>query len=332
MKIITFFNNKGGVGKTTLVYHLATMAADLGYRVLVADFDPQCNLSAMCLDEDHLEALWSQDVRVGTAYAAVRPILQGLGDVSEVAVEALEDKLGLVVGDLRLSSFEDRLSEAWPKALDGDEAAFRVLSAFYRIILAAAEEQRAHFTFVDVGPNLGAINRAALIASDYVVTPLAPDLFSMQGLRNLGPTLKRWRQDWRKRLDEAPTDDLRLPPGTIEPAGYILLQAGMRLNRPVQAYQRWVTRTPNEYRRALLPDDPEVEDLTVESDPHCLAVLRHYQSLMPLAQDARKPMFRLRVGDGAIGAHQQAVRRCESDFRALTERVLSSCGVGGVAR
>ena len=47
MKTIAFFNNKGGVGKTTLVYHLAMMFADRGLRVLAADFDPQANLTVV---------------------------------------------------------------------------------------------------------------------------------------------------------------------------------------------------------------------------------------------------------------------------------------------
>ena len=57
----------------------------------------------------------------------------------------------------------------------------------------------ASIILADVGPNLGAINRSALISSDYVVVPLGADLFSLRGLRNLGPTLNRWRQDWKSR-------------------------------------------------------------------------------------------------------------------------------------
>ena len=44
--IIAFFNNKGGVGKTSLVYHLSWMYADMGLKVLAADLDPQANLTA----------------------------------------------------------------------------------------------------------------------------------------------------------------------------------------------------------------------------------------------------------------------------------------------
>ena len=54
--VITFFNNKGGVGKTTLVYHVAWMLADRGYRVVAADLDPQANLTAAFLDDEESPA------------------------------------------------------------------------------------------------------------------------------------------------------------------------------------------------------------------------------------------------------------------------------------
>ena len=54
MKTIAFFNNKGGVGKTSLVYHLAWMFADHGIKTLAVDLDPQANLTAMFLDEERL--------------------------------------------------------------------------------------------------------------------------------------------------------------------------------------------------------------------------------------------------------------------------------------
>ena len=59
MKTIIFFNNKGGVGKTTLVYHFTYMLAELGYRCLAVDMDPQANLTSMFLDDDELERIYA---------------------------------------------------------------------------------------------------------------------------------------------------------------------------------------------------------------------------------------------------------------------------------
>ena len=63
---------------------------------------------------------------------------------------------------------------------------------------------------MDLGPNLGAINRSALIAADYVVVPLLPGLSSLQGLNNLGLTLRRWRGEWQERLLKMLRDYLEL--------------------------------------------------------------------------------------------------------------------------
>jgi cellulose biosynthesis protein BcsQ len=324
--VIAFFNNKGGVGKTSLVYHLAWMFADLQVRVVAADLDPQANLTAAFLEEDRVEELWETSPP-RTIYGSVQPLLRGIGDISAPAVEDIdEERLGLLVGDLALAGFEDELSSQWPACLDGKERAFRVISAFWRLMQQAARQQQAAMVLVDLGPNLGAINRAALIAADYVVVPLSPDLFSLQGLRNLGPTLRRWRQEWKDRLDRKPDIELDLPRGTMQPAGYVVQQHSVRLDRPVHAYDKWISRIPRVYREAVLDEQPG-EGVTIENDPHNLALLKHYRSLIPMAQEARKPMFHLKPGDGAIGSHFQAARSAGEAFKALARQIASRVGL-----
>ena len=327
---IAFFNNKGGVGKTTLVFHVAHMLAELGRRVLLLDLDPQSNLTAMCVGAERLEELWpSVREHPRTILGAVRPFLRGTGDVIVPEVEAVGEGVGMIPGDLGLSTFEDHLADAWPRAIDRREDAFRVLSAFHRVAAGAAESFSADTLLIDVAPSLGALNRAALLDADSVITPLAPDLYSIQGLRHLGPSLVSWRESWAERRERSPDPTLALPRGAMQPLGYVVMQAGMRLDRPVLAYQRWVARIPNEYREAMgIADAPPRE---VSEDPWCLGLMRHFQSLMPLAQDARKPMFRLRPGDGAIGAHMDAVRRCREDFERLARRIVARVAERAVA-
>jgi chromosome partitioning protein len=326
MKTVAFFNNKGGVGKTSLVYHLAWMFADLDLSVLAVDLDPQANLTAMFLDEERLVQIWpDSDEHPSTVYGAVRPILRGIGDIAPPPVETIKSTnsftggaLGLLPGDLGLSRFEDKLSDAWPRCHNSDEAAFRILTAFHRLMEAMAGDA-ADLVLIDVGPNLGAINRAALIASDYVCLPLGPDLFSLQGLRNLGPTLRDWRRTWKGLIDKAPAG-LSLPAGSMTPAGYVLMQHSMRDNRPVKAYQRWMERIPPVYAAAVL-DRPEEPTVRLSDDPNCLAQLKHYRSLMPMAMEAHKPIFHLKPADGAIGAHYDAVSDCRRDFERLAKQI-----------
>ncbi len=249
--VLTFFNNKGGVGKTTLVYHVAWMLRELGRSVVVLDLDPQANLTASFLDDERVERLWSGPQR-RTVYGALAPLFEGEGGLGEPYVEEVAPNLGLVPGDLLLSGAEQELSFAWAGSLDGQLRAFRVTAAFSTVAQSAAAQVEAEIILVDVGPNLGAINRAAMVASDNVVVPLAPDLYSLQGLRNLGPTLKDWRKGWTDRVERSPRPGLDLPSGRMWPRGYVVLQHGTRVDRVVGAYDRWLRQVPAEYRRSVL--------------------------------------------------------------------------------
>lgn len=325
---IAFFNNKGGVGKTSLVYHLAWMYFDLGLRVVAADLDPQANLTSAFLDEDRLEEIWdgNQLQSYNTIFRCVKPLLSGIGDIASPNLEKIDDGLGLLIGDLQLSGFEDELSSQWSDCLDRKERAFRVISAFWRILNRAALNHSANVVLVDLGPNLGAINRSALIASDYIVVPLAPDLFSLQGLKNLGPTVRRWREEWQERIPKNPASDLVLPKGRMEPIGYVILQHGVRFDRPVKAFQRWIERIPHIYKTEVLNKEDEPL-LTPSTDPHRLALLKHYQSLMPMAQESHKPIFHLKPADGAIGAHVSAVKNVYKDFKKLAYQIADRSGL-----
>jgi len=326
--VVSFFNNKGGVGKTSLVYHLSWMFADLGRQTLAVDLDPQANLSSAFLEEEDLEALFERGTAAppGTIYEALRPLIEGFGDVQTPELHQATDSLRLIPGDLLLSTFEDHLSETWPKCSNGDVRAFRVTSAFWRVMQSSAESIGAQIILVDLGPNLGAINRASLISSDFVVIPLAPDLFSLQGLKNLGPRLRAWREDWQEKLRKFPDGNFNLPAGATKPAGYIVQQHAVRLDRPVKAYRRWMDRIPDEYRQSVLNTPPEAL-LRVANDPHCLATLKNYRSLMPLAQEAHKPMFRLRAADGALGGHATAALDVYKDYKRLAAKIAESCAI-----
>lgn len=321
MRSIAFFNNKGGVGKTSLVYHLAWMYSDLDKRVLAVDLDPQSNLTSMFLPEERLEQLWPDGPHPETILGVVEPIVRGLGDIAAAKVHEINENLGLMAGDLGLSNFEGKLSDQWPRCFSRDEAAFRTTTAFHRSIRLAASSMDAELILVDMGPNLGAINRAALIASENVVIPLAPDLFSLQGLKNLGPSLEKWREEWARMIPLSPDPLLSLPAATMRPIGYVVMQYAVRRDRPVKAYEAWSKRIEVEYEK-LIGSQHKWQLFGPES--HCLATLRHYRSLMPMAMEARKPMFHLKPADGAIGAHAAAVSDCWADFERLAKGIVSA--------
>jgi chromosome partitioning protein len=333
MITIALFNNKGGVGKTTLVYHLAHMLAELGHRCLVADLDPQANLSSMFLSDDELLQIYDAGPNQRpTVLEAIKPLDRGTGDIAPATIHWPAPTIGLLAGDLELSLFEDKLSENWGKCMDGDAAAFRITSSFYRIMQQAGGQMAADYCLVDVGPNFGAINRAALIGADYVMVPMAADLFSLQGLKNLGQRLEKWQKDWAKRLAENPEDDLLLPKAPMHPLGYVVMQHGIKEGRPVKAYLAWANRIPGVFREHVLKQSLDASgELALTTDPYCLALLKHYHSLAPMAMEARKPIFSLKPADGAIGAHMGAVQSARKDFNALVENLLERTSAEPVA-
>lgn len=323
--VIAFFNNKGGVGKTTLVYHLSWTFGDLGRSVLAVDLDPQANLTSSFLDEDELEKLWPEGLHKETVYGAVEPLVRGIGDISENPyIIEIDERLHLLPGDLDLSRFEDELSQQWPLCLDRKERAFRVISAFWRMMQNSGQKAGAAIILVDLGPNLGAINRAALVAADYLVVPLTPDLYSLQGLKNVGPTVRNWRDEWHERTRKNPSKELKLPKGKIQPLGYVIMQHSVRQDRPVKAYERRASRIPEVYAKEVLGQE---EWKPNQTDPNCLGLVKHYRSLIPMSMEAHKPMFHLLPADGAIGSHYHAVQEAGKNFKQLALEIEKRCQI-----
>jgi cellulose biosynthesis protein BcsQ len=331
--VLTFFNNKGGVGKTSLIYHLSWMLAHLGKKILIADIDPQANLTAAFLNEDDIFSIWNTTDGY-TIYQCLKP-LTGVGDLLEPKLQEISNNLYLLPGDVALSSFEDLLSDAWPRSNDTRNIyrPLRILSSFWQLIQLAAQKISADIILVDIGPNLGAINRSVLIATDFVIIPMGADLFSLQGLKNLGPTLKDWKNAWGKRLENwAGSEEGKgekkflLPEGKMQPLGYLCQQFGVLLKKPVRAYDKWMQKIPGVYREAVL-GEKSPEDIKLEDDSHCIAIIKHYRSLVPIAQEHRKPIFDLTVADGAIGAHSNAVSMARGDFKALSIKIARKIGI-----
>jgi len=331
--VLTFFNNKGGVGKTSLIYHLAWMFSYLGKKTLIADIDPQANLTAAFLSEDEIFSIWNK-TDGNTIYQCLKP-LTGVGDLLEPNLQKISKNLYLLPGDVALSNFEDQLSDSWPRSNDTKNRfrPLRILSSFWQIMQTAANKVNADIILVDIGPNLGAINRSVLIATDYVIIPMGADLFSLQGLKNLGPTLKDWKNAWGKRLENWSNSEERkdnpgflLPEGKMQPIGYVCQQFSVLLKKPVRAYDKWIKRIPQVYREAVLGEVNQVE-IKQEDDPYCIAIIKHYRSLVPLAQEHRKPIFDLTVADGAIGAHTSAVVMAKNDFRNLSLKIADIIGL-----
>ena len=321
MKSIVFFNNKGGVGKTTTVYHVAWMLSEQGIKTIAVDLDPQSNLTSMFLTPERLEEIYETSLPV-TILNSINPVVSG-DPYQPVHIENINENLGLILGDLSLSIFEDSLSDAWLKCLNSEVYSFRLTSIFNTIINDAVSRFNAEIVLIDVGPNLGAINRAVTISSDFIIMPVASDLFSLQGIKNLGVTLNNWKKQWAQRRELKPANvSFEVPNKKSLPVGYIVMQYSAK-ERPVKSYLRWANRIPSVFSEFVLNNLSQVT--SVEDDNYCIALLKHYRSLAPMSMESHKPIFLLKPADGAIGAHVYAVQKSYTEFEWLTNKILSRC-------
>jgi cellulose biosynthesis protein BcsQ len=296
------------------------MLSELGIKTIAIDLDPQSNLTSMFLTPERLETIYDNNLPI-TILDSINPVVSG-DPYQAVHIEVINDNLGLILGNLSLSIFEDKLSDAWLKSLGGDSYSFRLTSIFNTIINDAVKQFDAEIVLIDVGPNLGAINRAVTISSDYIIMPVASDLFSLQGIKNLGQTLTKWKKDWAQRKEQKPTNiTFEIPDKNALPMGYIIMQYSAKESRPVKSYLKWANRIPSVFSEFVLGNDSVVS--SVELDSNCIYLLKHYRSLAPMSMESHKPIFLLKPADGAIGAHVYAVQKSYVEFESLTRSILS---------
>jgi chromosome partitioning protein len=186
-KIITLYNHKGGVSKTTTTYHLAyAFAEGLGLKVLVVDADPQCNITELCLSRtidalDVAEADGQATTLPGTSVKeALWPRLEG--ERANVDVEAIEltqfdEELPLFIfrGDIALSEAEDRLSYAYSQRLTSDMHQKRTYVAVHDMLRRLGDLHNFDVILVDVGPSAAALTRSFFLSCDRFLVPVAPD-------------------------------------------------------------------------------------------------------------------------------------------------------------
>lgn len=322
VKSIAFFNNKGGVGKTTFTFHLGYALEKQGKKVLFVDLDPQCNLTAHVCDEDTINTAW--DSSDGSIYKAIEPIVTGAGDVKTISPYKVGNRnIWIFVGDLLLSDFEGELSSAWTQILAGQERGFRVTSALYRLIQDFASNNGIDYILIDLAPNMGALNRAILLGCDNFIIPMIPDLFSLRGSQNLGRVFADWIKDYNNSKNRMNNIPFNIPNGTPKFSGYIMQQFNVYRTRKTRAYERWGGQIPkyiDDYVIApLTVPNLSILNLVLPLSNYQIADFKNYHSLIPMAQEALKPVFELTGADGVIGGHFQYVSDCSNEFEAIAK-------------
>lgn len=325
-KKFSIFNNKGGVGKTTYMFHVANLLAEQGLRVLMVDCDSQCNLTAYALEDAEIRKAWREDGN--SIFQVLEPVYRTTGDIRNRAPTRVrrDFHLYLVPGDLRLSDFEDRLGDTWSAARGGSEPALRAQSAIHRYIELAVEKVQADVVLIDLGPNLGALNRSALATSDYFITPVAPDLFSIQGTENLGSKLVAWRRQWDQ-CNYAWEGVLSIPRGAPTYLGYVVQMHNLRSSSPAGMTAGW--RIYGDELEAAVQENivdrlaPLDQVAGWEDGNYKLGQIPNLHSLIPYSLDAKKPVFNCGSSDGLRGAHLARAKESGAYFEEIAETLTN---------
>lgn len=323
METISFFNHKGGVGKTTLAFNVGLALARLDHTVLFIDADAQANLTSAALPMETNEAVLESNA---TIYGALLPVINNTGDLAPIQPVKVREGAYLLPGDIRLSSFEEILPQAWTESLAGQYRGFQVSTAMYRLVQSLGEQIAADYTLVDLGPNVGALNRSIMIASDGFVVPLSPDLFSLTALPSVGASTTRWILDWQAAIASAKRAKLQLnislPNGAPSPLGYVSQQFVTYRKAPAAAFRRWNSQIPHAYEDGIIAPLRDDAEIVIPSGPQLLGEVKNLSSLIPMAQQANRAIFEL-TGTQARGAQYTRAQDTFGLFSDLAKRIVA---------
>lgn len=323
MKIMSIFNNKGGVGKTTMTFHLAHALAEMGKKVLLMDMDPQCNLTIHCLSEDTVQVIWTQedpyieDFRLARKQAgaknfsvltneprsmhfALKPTEDGMDEAEDVAPVPIQLRPGLdlVPGRLTLYKFENKIAELWKGVFSGDPQSLRTMMRVRNIAEVLNRQNSYDFVIVDTSPSLGILNKIILSTSDFFIIPCMPDLFSMYGIRNIGDSLKDWKKDFdliRSLLSDKKREFI--PDKFVTFIGFTLYNARKRSNSGnklglSKTHNFWAKQIPENVMK-FIPESVRLKstDVNLKESIGKTAVMYSHNTLPGMAQKYYEPMW-----------------------------------------
>lgn len=299
MKTLTLFNHKGGVGKTTLTIHLADAFADLGHKVLLVDTDPQCNLSAFYLPEEDLDKLLGESAGTEegqTLWSAVRPVVEGTGDIKDIDPFDIGGNIHLLVGDVLLAQYEEELPTAWTESFARKARGYAVMGAIAKVARQAADNLGANIVMYDVGPNVGPLNRALLLDSDFFITPVHTDLYSLRALSTVGHSVSKWVTDWTTvRQLASPTAKTTLMAGSPQYLGYLASAYQTYGGRKAKPHEYWERMIPARVKTRVVDELKRISaDLVPAAPPFKLGDVPDIHSLAAASQEKGLPVSKLR--------------------------------------
>jgi cellulose biosynthesis protein BcsQ len=337
LETICVFNNKGGVGKTTLLCNIAAFfALRKEKKVLVVDADPQCNATAYMIKEKALDRLYALSSDSSTINTLISNLKKSRGYGTPPIVRSEGFSVDVVAGDPRFSLAEDFLAKDWIDATAGEERGLRT-TFFLRHLVDWARQEEYDYVFFDMGPSLGAINRTILLSSDHFILPMSSDIFSLRGLQNIEVALRTWLKGVERGLQSFQEDQgysfisdsaVGASDFGVNFLGYVTQQYTAKTvngkKQPVSAYEKIIKRIDPLVTKHLVQPLNQGRRMNYR-----LGEIPYFQSLVPMAQTATRPIFDLRKADGVLGAHFDKVKQFSKVIHGIVDRIEENIsGVG----
>jgi chromosome partitioning protein len=295
--IVTMYNNKGGVSKTTTLFNLGVLLAEQGKRILLADCDPQCNLTELFFasypDVDDPDT----DLPGTSIYKALLPRFRGeTGAIDpnsvDVVQSALYERLFLFRGDLEFSLAETYFGTAWNQAITENIHEKNTYVALYKLLHAIGKNRGFDYILCDVGPSTGAITRAVVLVCDGIFLPLVPDRFCNQAVRLLGRVVREWTSRHQQISETLKPFKISSFPGRPVLLGAIIQNFKIHsASKTKQSYLKWQERISKDIRGYLLTDvGMEASPKFDAANPY-IATIRDVGPIAPVAQMFGRAMF-----------------------------------------
>lgn len=327
-KKLAFFNNKGGVGKSTLAYNVAVDLAKRGYKTVLIDLDPQCNLTRLALGEESYDnTIFSKMSK--TIYEVLRGVIEGGSDIDLTAnfepAKGCDKNLYLLRGDLRLSEYENVLATGYNQTAAGQRLGYFQTSAIDRFLREKGMADEVDIFIIDTSPTLGLLNRVILLGTDYFSVPLMPDALSLQGIENLGKMFEKWKIDWRNtgRAMAGDVESKYVLAGEGLFIGYILNSYNVYGQQPIRDHCKWIEQIPEKVRMYLSEKHCR-NGLVAMSSASSLADIQDYGRLPSLAQEYGCAIYDIDPVKAAamqLGS-QENIQKAGEEFNQLTDRIV----------
>lgn len=318
MKIISLFNNKGGVGKSTLGFHLGYALSEMGIKTLMVDLDPQCNLTICGIDTEILHEIWrqeddfiddfesafklEQDILKSprSIHFLLKPTEDGLSDFDVLPPTVpLNEKLDLIPGRLSIHKFENKLAERWSGAYQGDNLAIRTITKIRELCNLYATKNNYEYIIIDTSPSLGILNKTIISTVDGFFVPAQPDMFSLYGIRNIGNSLDLWKREFDTMYNLISTDKRKkFPQKFVQFLGFTIYNAkkytGYNDYDLAKAHFSYLSQIPDVIKTFIKQSNREhLSDEELQTPIGKKAVIHTHNTFPSVSQALNCPMWKV---------------------------------------